>query len=71
MVGVIKHYIPDAFTRLDRSGRAFRCSDQFTRKFLHDTLGWSVRRPTRAAQKYPPDVNMVLQHAFLRFACII
>lgn len=71
MVGVIQHYIPDAFTRADRSGCVFRCSDQFTRRFLRVQLGWSVRKATRAAPKYPPNVSTVLLNAFLRFACVV
>ncbi|KAF8594519.1 hypothetical protein BDV93DRAFT_458857 [Ceratobasidium sp. AG-I] len=71
MSGVIRHSIPDAFTRPDKSGRVFRCSRQFVRAFLSQTLGWSVRKATRAAQKYPSDVNSVLLHAFLRFARLV
>lgn len=71
MSGVIRHSIPDAYTRLDKSGRAFRCSRQFVRTFLHQNLGWSVRKGTRAAQKYPSNVNTVLLHAYLRFARLV
>jgi hypothetical protein len=71
MVGVIQHQIPDAFTRTDKAGKVFKCSDSFVRAFLHKCLGWSVRKATRAAQKLPPDVNAVLLHSFLRLACVI
>ncbi|QRV97854.1 hypothetical protein RhiJN_25873 [Ceratobasidium sp. AG-Ba] len=71
MSGVIWHAIPDAFTQPDSSGQTFQCSRQFVRSFLHRNLGWSLRKATRAAQKYPPDVDSVLLHAFLLFARIV
>ncbi|QRV92811.1 Ulp1 protease family, carboxy-terminal catalytic domain protein [Ceratobasidium sp. AG-Ba] len=71
MSGVIRHAIPDAFTQSDTSGRAFRCSRQFVRRFLQGNLGWSLRKATRAAQKYPPNVNSILLDAFLLFARIV
>lgn len=71
MSGVIQHSIPDAFTHCDKSGRVFTCSKEFARVFLHRNLGWTVRKATRAAQKYPANVNSVLLHAFLRFSRII
>ncbi|KAF8599168.1 hypothetical protein BDV93DRAFT_449716 [Ceratobasidium sp. AG-I] len=63
--------MPEVFNRTDRSGRSFRCSEVFTRRFLHKYLNWSIRKATRAAQKFPPNVNTVLLHAFLRFACVV
>lgn len=71
MVGVIQHFIPDAFLRTDSLSRTFRCSNQFVRQFLHKELGWTIRKTTQAAQKYPPDVDIVLCKAFLRFACVV
>ncbi|KEP49337.1 DDE superfamily endonuclease, partial [Rhizoctonia solani 123E] len=71
MVGMIRHYIPDAFTRTYRNGQPFQCSTEFVRLFLREQLGWSLRKGTRAAQKYPPNVNTVLHDAYLRFACAV
>ncbi|KAG8695976.1 hypothetical protein FRC09_008822 [Ceratobasidium sp. 395] len=71
MAGVIRHSIPDAFTRANSAGRVFRCSREFVRAFLRRQLGWSLRKATRAAQKYPSDVNTVLLHAFLLFARVV
>lgn len=65
MTGILQHQIPNIFTCLNKSGSVFRCSESFTRVFLHQHLGWSVRKATRVAQKYPPDVNTVLLNAFL------
>ncbi|QRV96790.1 Ulp1 protease family, carboxy-terminal catalytic domain protein [Ceratobasidium sp. AG-Ba] len=65
------HYIPDAFSLQVRSGRLFRCSERFVRRFLREELGWSVRKATRAAQKYPSNVCTVLLNAFLRILCAI
>ncbi|KAG9080057.1 hypothetical protein FS749_008139 [Ceratobasidium sp. UAMH 11750] len=71
MSGVIQHALPDAFTRCDSSGCVFRCSREFVRSFLHQNLGWSLRKATRAAQKHPANLNTVLLHAFLRFARVV
>ncbi|CEL59119.1 hypothetical protein RSOLAG1IB_12252 [Rhizoctonia solani AG-1 IB] len=71
MVGIIQHYVPDAFARSSLRGRIFSCSNQFVRCFLRSELGWSIRKATRAAQKYPPDVDLILLHAFLRLVCVI
>ncbi|KAG8707251.1 hypothetical protein FRC09_001934 [Ceratobasidium sp. 395] len=71
MMGVIKHYMPEAFSIVTRSGRLFCCSERFVRQFLREELGWSVRKSTRAAQKYPSNVDDVLLDAFLRMACAV
>ncbi|KAF8595711.1 hypothetical protein BDV93DRAFT_456244 [Ceratobasidium sp. AG-I] len=71
MSGVICYSIPDAFTHPDKSGWTFQCSRCFVCTFLHQDLGWSVRKATWAAQKYPSDVNTVLLHAYLRFARLV
>jgi hypothetical protein len=71
MVGVIQHLVPSAFTQSSLRGRVFSCSTYFVRHFLCSELGWSIRKATRAAQKYPPDVKTVLLHAFLRLVCVI
>ncbi|KAG9122254.1 hypothetical protein FRC07_001460 [Ceratobasidium sp. 392] len=71
MMGIIKHYMPEAFSVVTRSGRLFCCSERFVRQFLREELGWSVRKSTRAAQKYPPNVDTVLLEAFLRMACAV
>ncbi|KAF8702359.1 hypothetical protein RHS03_06352, partial [Rhizoctonia solani] len=54
IVGIIQHYMPEAFSRIGRL-----------------ELGWSIQKATRAAQKYPPNVNKVLLDAFLRMACTV
>ncbi|KAG8726118.1 hypothetical protein FRC12_023690 [Ceratobasidium sp. 428] len=71
MMGVIKHYMPGAFSIVTKSGRLFCCSERFVRRFLRDELGWSVRKSTRAAQKFPSNVDSVLLDAFLRMACAV
>jgi len=41
------------------------------RKFMHNTMGWSIRRATKAAQKLPANHAEILHNAFLREASII
>lgn len=51
MMGAITHHAPEVFEKTDKNGSHFRCSDEFVRKFLKRTMGWSLRRSTRAGQK--------------------
>ncbi|QRV73434.1 ATP-binding cassette sub-family A member 6 [Ceratobasidium sp. AG-Ba] len=71
MYGVIWHAVPEAFTQTNASGHTFQCSRRFVQRFLLCNLDWSLRKATRAAQKYPPNVNTVLLHTFLLFAHVI
>lgn len=71
IIGVLSERAPELFERTLRDGKLFRCSDQFVRNLLHKELNWSLRRPTRAAQKVPSDVHAILTRAFLRLACAI
>lgn len=52
------------------TGRTFRCSDSFMRKFMSKELGWSLRKATRAAhwQKTPVDATAQCQASFARQA---
>lgn len=71
MVGVIKHKAPEIFIQKNRSGKPYELSSSSVRRFLREELGWSPRRSTRPAQKFPPNVDTVLLKAFFRFACLI
>lgn len=71
MVAMIQRFAPELFTKRARDGSRFKCSDSFVRKYLRDTMGWSERRTTRAAQKLPPDHEKILYNAFLREAYVI
>jgi hypothetical protein len=52
MVGHIQNDVPELFERTMSDGSHFRCSESFTRSYLRNTLGWSERRTTKAAQKF-------------------
>ncbi|KAG9090561.1 hypothetical protein FS749_000462, partial [Ceratobasidium sp. UAMH 11750] len=71
MIAIIKKDAPDLFTRHLRADKLFTCSYSFVRSFLHKELHWSFRRPTRAAQSTPANMDTVLRRAFLRLACLI
>ncbi|KAG9091475.1 hypothetical protein FS749_016521 [Ceratobasidium sp. UAMH 11750] len=71
MIAIIKKDAPGLFTRHLRANRLFTCSYSFVRSFLHKELNWSFRRPTRAAQYTPANMDTVLRRAFLRLACLI
>ncbi|KAG9122905.1 hypothetical protein FRC07_000524, partial [Ceratobasidium sp. 392] len=71
MVGLIEHEAPELFTQPTQCGKPFKLSDSSVRRFLHEELGWSLRRATRAAQKTPSNVGSVLRRAFLRLACLV
>ncbi|KAJ7038755.1 hypothetical protein C8F04DRAFT_1255677 [Mycena alexandri] len=52
-------------------GSKFHCSESFTRHYLRNTLGWSERRTTKAAQKLPDNYEKILEEAFFRQAHVI
>ncbi|EUC60933.1 Ulp1 protease family, carboxy-terminal catalytic domain protein [Rhizoctonia solani AG-3 Rhs1AP] len=71
MIGTIAEHAPELFECKVSKDKPFRCTGEFVRSFLHNELNWSIRRPTRAAQKVPANVQEVLTKAFLRLACAI
>jgi hypothetical protein len=71
MVGHIQNDTPELFERTMSDGSQFRCLEMFTRRYLRNTLGWSKRRTTKAAQKLPTNHEKVLEEAFFRMAHII
>jgi len=71
MVAIIQKKAPELFDQPQRNGTRFKCSDVFVRKFMHNAMGWSNRRATKAAQKLPANHEEILRNAFLREAAII
>ena len=71
MVACIEHDAPHLFTQAMTDGTKFKCSESFVRKYLRNTMGWSERRTTRAAQKLPANLDEILHEACLREAYVI
>ena len=71
MVAVIEKDIPELFSKPCNDGTYFKCSDAFVLKFLHQCMGWSDRRATKAAQKLPENHEEILTNAFLREATVV
>ena len=44
----------------------FHCRDSFVRKFLRETMDWTLRRTTRPGKKIPDGVTSILTDAYLR-----
>ena len=44
---------PEILEKKFNDGSTFKASDLFMRAWLHNTMGWSRRKATRAAQKLP------------------
>jgi len=44
----------------------FHCRESFVRKFLRETMNWSLRRATRPGKKVPDGVTYILTTAFFR-----
>ena len=44
----------------------FHCRESFVRKFLQETMDWSLRRSTRAGKKTPDGVTYILTNAYFR-----
>ena len=72
VVGYVTQFAPSLFEKLDKAGKPkFRCNENFIRLFMKQTLDWSFRRSTRAAQKIPQNSDHLLNRAFLRMACLV
>lgn len=71
MVACIEYDAPHLFTQTMSDGTKFKCSESFVRKYLRNTMKWSERRTTRAAQKLPINHEEILYNAFLREAFVI
>ena len=59
---------PEILEHTFHDGTCFRASESFVRKFLHDTMQWSIRKATRAAQKLPPNWEDQCEKSALRKA---
>lgn len=71
MIACIEYDAPHLFTQTMTDGTKFKCSESFVRKYLRNTMKWSERRATRAAQKLPTNHEEILYDAFLREALVI
>lgn len=71
MVACIEYDAPHLFIQTMSDGTNFKCSESFVRKYLRNTMKWSERRTTRAAQKLPTNYEDILHDAFLREAFVI
>ena len=65
MIAMVSELAPEIFTKKAKDGTTFQCSDSFLQHWLHDTLNWSERHATRAAQKMPDNWENLCQHATL------
>jgi hypothetical protein len=71
MVANIQKATPELFNQPQIDGTFFKCSESFVRKFLHNTMGWSEHRATKAAHKLPDNYEHILNNAFLREASVV
>jgi hypothetical protein len=69
MVATIQLKAPELFTKLQSDGTSFKCSEVFVNKFMHQSMGWSYRRATKA--ELPADHEEILTNAFLREAYVV
>jgi hypothetical protein len=68
-VATILDQAPEIFNiRCQKDGSYFKASDSFLRRWLRETLVWSTRRPTNAAQKLPDNWEDLCEKSFLRIA---
>lgn len=62
---------PEILTENFADGSKFRASESFVRKWLRDTLGYSRRKSTQAAQKLPSNWEDQCERAAIRRAYLI
>lgn len=69
---MIRHH-PEARHVFDErpDGTSFQCSESFIRIFLKRSMGWSIRRGTKAAQKVPKNSDHILDRFCMRAAARI
>lgn len=65
MISMIETHAPEIFARVVKDGGRFQCSELFVRLYLRGHH-WSMRRPTRAAQKVPDDAEKQCEQSFFR-----
>ena len=68
MVATILRMRPEIFGMRLCNGSIFNASDTFVRKWMHETLNWSHRKATRAAQKIPINWEDLCEKSFFRKA---
>jgi hypothetical protein len=71
MLATILTRVPEVFEKKFRDGSTFRASDTFMRRWLHETMKWSQRKATQAAQKKPLDWENQCEKSFFRKAYLI
>jgi hypothetical protein len=72
MLGTILTQAPDILMKKFVDGSTFRASDSFTmRCWLHDSMHWSRRKATQAAQKKPLEWEDLCEKSALRKAHMI
>jgi hypothetical protein len=71
MLAVIQTQAPEILEKKFSDGSAFRASDSYMRNWLHETLHWSQRKATQAAQKRPQDWEDQCERSVFRKVYII
>ncbi|KAJ7851972.1 hypothetical protein B0H13DRAFT_1643609, partial [Mycena leptocephala] len=67
-VGTLLERAPEIFEKRYKDGSHFKVSDSYLRKWLRETLNWSMRHPTNAAHKLPDNWEDLCEKSFLRIA---
>ncbi|KAG1828743.1 hypothetical protein DFJ58DRAFT_719776 [Suillus subalutaceus] len=62
---------PEIFEATAKDGSKFQCTESWVKKFVHQTLNWTFRRATRAAQKTPSNANQLCLDQFYRLTLTI
>ena len=71
MLATIIRDRPEILELKFRDGSTFRASDTFVRTWLCSTMGWTIRKATRAAQKLPDNWEDQCEKAVIRRAYLI
>ena len=68
MIGHLEFSAPQIFKTPSADETLFHCSEEFVRKFLRRSMGWTLHHSTRAGSKIPSDYAEILRRAHLRMA---
>jgi hypothetical protein len=62
---------PEILQRVFKDGSTFKASENYVRRWLHDTLQWSRRKATQAAHKKPENWEEQCEDSFFRKVYVI
>lgn len=71
LIAHLEYCVPQIFREPSNDGTLFCCSEKFVAKFIDRSMGWSLRRATRAGRKIPSNAQDILAKCHLRLVHVV